>query len=93
MSNIFSQNIDKFFKNAIPLADGQTGRRYTILQCNLPQYLQTRFAELGFVRGANVTIVKKAPLGDPVEINVMGYAVCVRSNELKHITVVEADDE
>ena len=93
MSNTFSQNIDKISKKAIPLAEAQLGADYTITQCNLPNRLLTRFSELGFVKGSKVTIVQKAPMGDPLEVSIMGYRVCARANELKYIMVTRTDNE
>lgn len=93
MSNTFSQNTDKKSKNSIPLSDAQPDCVYTVTKCDLPKHLQNRFAELGFVKGTRVTVLKKAPLGDPMEIKIMGYALCARASELSCITVVKEDDE
>lgn len=37
-----------------------------------------RLEELGFVPGTLVEIVRRAPLGDPIEIDLRGYRVCIR---------------
>ena len=87
MSNNFQQNITNNFSKAVTLDKAETNVDYIILSCNLPRPLSVRFAELGFVAGAKVTVNKKAPLGDPLELTIMGYRLCARANELKHVLV------
>lgn len=40
-----------------------------------------RLVELGLTPGTEFTVTKIAPLGDPIEINVRGYRLCLRRNE------------
>lgn len=47
-----------------------------------------RIMEMGFVTGKKVTVVRKAPMLDPVEYNVMGYNVSLRNSEAMLIEVV-----
>ena len=42
---------------------------------------------MGFVKGATLKLEKVAPLGDPLELKVKGYAVCLRKEEAKFIKV------
>ena len=44
-----------------------------------------RLFEMGITQGVVVKIKKIAPLGDPVGIEIRGYELCVRKNELKKI--------
>ena len=39
---------------------------------------------MGFVKGANVEVEKVAPLGDPIQVKVKGYSVCLRKEEAKN---------
>jgi len=51
-----------------------------------------RIMEMGFLVGKEITVVKKAPLGDPVEYNIMGYNVSLRNSEAGLIEIItEAD--
>lgn len=47
-----------------------------------------RLAELGFVPGTRVSIVRVAPLGDPVEVEIRGTRFCARRSELVGLCVV-----
>ncbi len=93
MSNDFSQKNDKIFQQILPLHKGEVGRRYKIVNCQLLPDIKTRLGEMGLVKDTVVTIVKKAPLGDPIEISVRGYCLCIRATEAEHFSVVEVQDE
>lgn len=47
-----------------------------------------RITEMGFVKGKKVTVVKNAPLQDPIEYKVMGYNVSLRRSEADLIEIV-----
>ena len=49
--------------------------------------LRRRLLELGFVRGAPVTIVRRAPMGDPLELRVNGTDLALRAADLRGIRV------
>ncbi len=42
---------------------------------------------MGFVVGKKVTVIKKAPLSDPVEYVIMGYHISLRNSEAQLIEV------
>ena len=46
-----------------------------------------RLLDLGFVPGTEVHVVRRAPLGDPVEYELRGYRVCLRRSEALRIRV------
>ncbi len=49
--------------------------------------LRRHLLGMGFVKGAEITIKKVATLGDPIEMTIKGYDVCLRKEEAKHIEV------
>lgn len=51
----------------------------------------TRLASLGFVAGTEVHVVRRAPLGDPVEIELRGYRVCLRADQIAELLVEKVD--
>ncbi len=46
-----------------------------------------RITEMGFVKGKEVSLIKHAPMQDPVEYNVMGYEVSLRKFEAELIEI------
>ena len=69
------------------------GATCVIESCNLPDTLKLRLEEMGLTRGANVTVLKTAPLGDPLEIRVRGYSLCIRKETAQHFTVTPTKRE
>ncbi len=46
-----------------------------------------RLREMGLLPGTRITLVRTAPLGDPIEIKVRGYNLTLRKSEAEHVTV------
>ena len=53
---------------------------------------RNRIMELGFVKGQIVKVLKKAPLMDPVEYEVLGSHISLRRSEAANIEVVSLDE-
>lgn len=49
--------------------------------------LRQRILDMGLTKGAEVTVRKVAPLGDPLEITVRGYELSLRKREAACIVV------
>ena len=49
--------------------------------------LRQHFLDMGMIPGAEVTVVKLAPLGDPIEITVRGYELSLRKADAQMIEV------
>ena len=46
--------------------------------------------DMCLTKGAKVTVVKVAPLGDPLELNVRGYELSIRKDEAEKVEVEPA---
>jgi ferrous iron transport protein A len=46
-----------------------------------------RLQEMGLTPGTTFRVVKVAPFGDPVEIDVRGYRLCLRKNETREFEI------
>ena len=49
--------------------------------------VKRRIMDIGITRGVEVTVRKVAPLGDPVEITVRGYALSIRKADAEMIEI------
>jgi ferrous iron transport protein A len=49
-----------------------------------------RLREMGLLPGTPVTLVRTAPLGDPLEIKVRGYHLTLRKADAAHVLVEPA---
>ena len=46
-----------------------------------------RLREMGLLAGTRVTLLRTAPLGDPLEIKLRGYHLTLRKTEADHVLV------
>lgn len=46
-----------------------------------------RLREMGMLPGTSLTLVRLAPMGDPLEIKVRGYNLTLRKSEANHVMV------
>jgi Fe2+ transport system protein FeoA len=51
--------------------------------------LRRRLLEMGFCNGARVEVVRRAPLGDPIEFRLRGYHLSLRSDQARHVLIAE----
>ncbi len=49
--------------------------------------LRRRLLEMGILPNTLVKVIKKAPLGDPLEISIRGYELSLRKEDAKSIKV------
>jgi len=66
------------------MAPGQSGFITSIKNQDETFY---RLSELGLIEGQKVTFLKRAPLGDPIEIRIMNYELCLRGSEASQIEI------
>ena len=52
--------------------------------------LRQHFLDMGIIPGAEITIVKFAPMGDPVEVSIHGYELTLRLDDAQKIEVTKA---
>ena len=46
-----------------------------------------RLREMGLLTGTRLTLIRTAPLGDPLEIKLRGYHLTLRKSEAEHVLV------
>ncbi|MEC1759123.1 FeoA family protein [Schinkia azotoformans] len=80
-------------KNAIPLFHCETGDNVVIESMSIQGAMRRRLLDLGFVKGAQLEILQKSPLGDPAAYRVNNTTIALRKEESSQIFVKEAHDE
>lgn len=73
------------------LADLKDGEKALISKVRGRGAFRRRIIEMGFVVGKEVTVIRNAPLRDPVEYSILGYHVSIRRSEASLIEVIKAD--
>ncbi len=69
------------------LKDLNAGENAVILSVGGEGELRQHFLDMGIIPGAEITVVKFAPMGDPMELQVHGYELTLRLSEAEKITV------
>ena len=49
--------------------------------------LRQHFLDMGVIPGAEATVIKFAPMGDPMELQIHGYELTLRLDDAEKITV------
>jgi Fe2+ transport system protein FeoA len=73
--------------SATVLAGQPIGTRTKVTGIALPPATHQRLLEMGLTVGTECTVVRYAPLGDPLEIRVRGYHLSLRQSEAAGIQV------
>lgn len=58
-----------------------------ITEIHLTGLMKRRLIDMGVTTGAEVTMLRAAPLGDPVEFYILGYNLSLRRSEAKQILI------
>lgn len=69
------------------LAQLRQGQSATLVTIGGEGALRQHFLDMGLIPGTEITYVKAAPLGDPVEYRVWGYELTLRIEEAEQITI------
>lgn len=46
-----------------------------------------RLMQLGLIEGERISVIRRAPAGDPIEVRVLGYSLSLRNNEAETILI------
>lgn len=71
----------------LSIKDIKPGESCIVKLINNQGVLKRRLIDMGITPGVVVNVVKKAPLGDPIQINLRGYELTIRKSEAKNIVV------
>jgi ferrous iron transport protein A len=55
--------------------------------------VRRRLMDMGIVNGAEIQVVRLAPLGDPMEIKIKGFLLSLRKDDAQFIFVETATEE
>ena len=69
------------------LRDLKPGQQGKVTSISTTGAMKRRIMDMGVTPGVEIRVVKVAPLGDPVEVNVRGYELSVRKDEAAQIQV------
>ena len=65
----------------------EPGTKAIVLDVEGDTTLKQKLLGMGLTKGAEVRVVRNAPLKDPMEIEVRGYNLSIRKDEAKNVIV------
>jgi ferrous iron transport protein A len=65
----------------ITLDKAEIGTKVKVLKVNGDREVRRRIRDLGIIKGTEMEILRKAPLGDPVEFRLRSYNLSLRRTE------------
>ena len=71
------------------LNDLSVGKSAKIVSVGGEGALRQHFLDMGVIPGAEVTVIKLAPLGDPMELQIHGYELSIRMDDAAKIEIEE----
>lgn len=69
------------------LKELQPGQQGKVVSIGEKGAIRRRIMDMGVTPGADIKVVKIAPLGDPIEVTVRGYELSLRKEEASQILV------
>ena len=67
------------------LSKGQKGK--VVLLNTTDRALRRRLLDMGITEGVQIKIKKVAPLGDPIDMELRGYHLCLRKRDMTFIDI------
>lgn len=71
----------------------EIGKTATVVSVGGEGALRQHFLDMGLIPDVDVTLVKYAPMGDPIELKIHGYELTLRLDDAKHIRIRDVREE
>ena len=71
----------------LKLNDLEPGQKGVVVSIKGSGVTRRRIMDMGIVRGSEIKVIRKAPLGDPVEFEIRDYNLTLRTKEAELIQV------
>ena len=78
---------DLTFPKRVSLDKLEVGQHGIVVRIGGKGPVRRRMMDMGLVTGAEVKVVRVAPLGDPIEFEVKGYKLSLRKSEARNVNI------
>lgn len=68
-----------------PLNTLKANESGTVMKMTTSKDVSLKLIEMGVNKGEHVKLIRRAPFGDPIEIEVMNYRLAIRNEEARQI--------
>ena len=73
--------------NFVSLVDLEPGASCVVTEVDSTGPAGRRLLDLGLLPKTQIRVIRRAPLGDPVEFELRGYRLCLRRSEARRVRV------
>lgn len=70
------------------LKDARVGQTVTVVKLHGEGAVRRRIMDMGITKNVEIYVRKVAPLGDPFELNVRGYALSLRKADAEMVEIL-----
>lgn len=71
----------------LKLSDLEPGQKGVVVRIGGRGATRRRIMDMGIVKGSKIKVVRRAPLGDPVEFEIRDYNLSLRKREAEKVYV------
>ncbi len=71
-----------------PLSALKVGCQGQVISVSGDHDIRRRLLEMGFCNGATVEVVRRAPMGDPIEFKLRGYHLSLRKDQANCVRIL-----
>lgn len=76
---------------SLKMSELKPGDKAVIIAIEAQGEISQRLYDMGLIKGTHFKVLRKAPLGDPLEIKLRGFLLALRLNEAKFISVLKEE--
>jgi len=69
------------------LCSANIGQSVSVVGLTATGHIRRRLLDLGFVNGAQVSVIRRSPLGDPTAYRVRGATIALRAADAGHVLI------
>jgi len=80
-------------EQVLPLSQIKIGDKVEVVKMNSDGEIRYRLLDMGLIKGVMLKMIRTAPLGDPIEVEMSGFNLTLRLNEAKSILVKPVEIE
>jgi len=85
--------VNSFLEQVLPLSQIKIGDKVEVVKMNSDGEIRYRLLDMGLIKGVMLKMIRTAPLGDPIEVEMSGFNLTLRLNEAKSILVKPVEIE
>jgi ferrous iron transport protein A len=72
---------------SLPLSELAVGQSGVVLGFRYEDSMTDRLMQLGIIEGVEIKVIRVAPSGDPIELNIAGYGLSMRKADAEIVLI------